>query len=92
MCLCQFHQRFTGAIFIQNFGAKNYKAALSAYVQNFGAKNTLLYKSHARKMLMKLTTPRAFRTKFFARARKMLMKLTHGRPLMNLNFKISYVT
>ncbi len=23
---CQFHQRFTHAFFVQNFGAKNYKA------------------------------------------------------------------
>jgi hypothetical protein len=37
---CQFHQHFTSAIFVQNFGAKN----------------ALLYEKLVRKMLMKLTT------------------------------------
>jgi hypothetical protein len=42
------------AIFEQNFGAKNYKAAQSVFVQNFCAKNELSYKKRAQKMLMKL--------------------------------------
>jgi len=37
------------------FGAKNYKAARSAFVQNFGTKNALSYEKCVRKMLMKLT-------------------------------------
>jgi hypothetical protein len=56
----QFHQRFTCAFFVQNFGAKNIKAVQSAFVQNFGAKNTHLYKKKrkkTRKMLTKLTPP-----------------------------------
>jgi hypothetical protein len=43
-CRCQFHQHFMRAFFMQNFCAKNYKAASSAFVQNFGAKNALWYK------------------------------------------------
>ena len=35
--LCQFHQHFTCAFFVQNFGAKNYKTELFA-LQFFGAK------------------------------------------------------
>jgi len=34
---CQFHQRFTHAFFVQNFGAKNYKALFLA-LRLFGAK------------------------------------------------------
>jgi len=48
--------RFKGAFFVQNFGAKNYKAERSAFVQNFGAKNALLYEKRARKMLVKSTS------------------------------------
>jgi hypothetical protein len=53
---CQFHQRFKRAFFVQNFGAKNYKAVQSTFVQNFGTKNTLSYKKRPHKMLMKLNT------------------------------------
>jgi hypothetical protein len=42
-------------VFVQNFGAKNYKAVRSTFVQNFGAKNVLSFEKRARKMLMKLT-------------------------------------
>jgi len=41
---------------MQNFCAKNYKAAPSAFVQNFGTKNALWYKKRLHKMLVKLTT------------------------------------
>jgi hypothetical protein len=53
---CQFHQHFTLSFFVQNFGTKNYKAERITFVQNFGAKNALLYKKHACKMLIKLTS------------------------------------
>jgi len=46
----QFHKRFTYAFFVQNFVAKNYKAARRTVVQNFGAKNTLSYEKRTRKM------------------------------------------
>jgi hypothetical protein len=53
----QFHQRFTCAFFVQNFGAKNIKAAQSTFVQNFGAKKCAFVQKtqKTRKMLMKLT-------------------------------------
>jgi len=41
--------------FVQNVGAKNYKAAQSVFVRNFGTKNALLYVKRVCKMLMKLT-------------------------------------
>jgi len=47
----QFHQCFTHELFVQNFGAKNYKAEMFAY--NFWRQN--IGKNIARKTLMKLT-------------------------------------
>jgi len=54
----QFHQRFTRVFFVQNFGAKNNKAARSTFVQNFGPKNVVSHEKHVHKMLMKLTPNR----------------------------------
>jgi len=52
---CQFHQHFTCAFFVQNFGVKNYKKNYKAviWVWSFGPK--ILYEKRARKTLMKLT-------------------------------------
>ncbi len=52
---CQFHQCFTCAFCIQNFGTKNYKAVQNSFVQNFSAKNELSYKKLVQKTLMKLS-------------------------------------
>ncbi len=68
--LLALHQRFTHAFFVQNFGAKNYKAAQSALVQNFGAKTALSYEKRAHEMLMKFTP-------FFFSGKKMQLKKWH---------------
>jgi len=47
----QFHQHFTPAFFVQNFGAKNYKAGFGVWI----LVTNILYKKCVRKMLMKLT-------------------------------------
>jgi len=51
----QFHQRFMGAFFVQNFGAKNYKAVFLPKRNWRKAERALLYEKNVRKMLMKLT-------------------------------------
>jgi hypothetical protein len=48
---------------MEDFGAKNYKAAQSAFVQNFGAKNVLLYEKRRHKKLIKLTPDESNHTK-----------------------------
>jgi len=54
MSWSQFHQRFTRAFFVQNFGAKNYKAVFG-FVTREKLLNSLSYEKRARKMSMKLT-------------------------------------
>ncbi len=58
----QFNQCFMRVFFVRNFGAKNYKAAQSAFVQNFGAKNVLFMKNEHKK-LIKLTPDETNHTK-----------------------------
>jgi len=56
LTICRrFHQRYTHAFFVQNFGAKKHKCFTQLFSSYVLARKALSYKKHARKMLMKLT-------------------------------------
>jgi len=70
---CQFHQPNQCAIFVRNFGAKNFKPKIQLSYKILAPKNTLLYKNCPGKMFMKLT-PWVYFTNFLRAA------FTHSDP------------